>query len=175
MTAVEVYELTTQGGASDFARLIAVVDAFGPWCLIGGLAVNCYVEPVYTLDADLVVIAASLPDVSERLRQKGFTIETHQHSVNATALKSELRIQFTTDPRYQDFPARSVPATVLGVPVRIASLDDVAQGKLWAYADPRRRFTKRKKDELDLIRLAEAFPRLRSSYPTELQNMIDRG
>jgi hypothetical protein len=68
-----------------------------------------------------------------------------------------------------------VPATVLGVPVRIASLDDVAQGKLWAYADPRRRFTKRKKDELDLIRLAEAFPRLRSSYPTELQNMIDRG
>ncbi len=77
MTAVEAYELVTQGGATDFARLIAACEAFGPYCLIGGLAVNCFVEPVYTMDADIVV----------------------PHSPNAMTPVSQLRIQFTTDDR----------------------------------------------------------------------------
>ncbi|HYL35637.1 MAG TPA: hypothetical protein VEV17_06980 [Bryobacteraceae bacterium] len=65
-----------------------------------------------------------------------------------------MRIQFTTDERYQAFLARSVDAEVLGVRVKVAWLEDVVQGKLWAYSDSRRRLSKRKKDELDLIRLA---------------------
>ena len=150
MTAVEAFELITQGGATDFARVIAACESFGPYCLIGGLAVNCYVEPVYTLDADLVMIAASLPALTADLREKGFKTEGHAHSVNATAAGSDLRIQFTTDQRYQAFLTRSVDAKVLGIRVRVASLGDVTQGKLWAYGDPRRRLSKRKKDELDL-------------------------
>ncbi len=156
MTALEAYELTTKGGATDFARLIQACESFGPYCLIGGLAVNCYVEPVYTLDADIVS-------------------ELHPYSLNALAPGSELRIQFTMDERYQGFPARSVEAEVLGVRAKIACLEDVTQGKLWAYAAPQRRLSKRKKDELDLIRLAEAYPRLKSLYPIELQNQIERG
>src|SRR6266478_6399607 len=70
MTAVEAYELTTRGGATDFARLITMCEAFGPYCLIGGLAVNSYVEPVYTLDADLVVIASSLSRLSAHLQEQ---------------------------------------------------------------------------------------------------------
>ncbi len=175
MTAVEAFELTTQGGATDFARLIAACESFGPYCLIGGLAVNCYVEPVYTLDADLVTIAASLPNLSAHLREQGFKIEEHAHSVNATAPGSDLRIQFTTDRRYQAFLAGAVEAKVLGIQVRAASLEDVTQGKLWAYSDPQRRLSKRKKDELDLIRLAEAYPELKSLYPDELREQIDRG
>ena len=62
---------------------------------------------------------------------------------------------------------------MLGTSVRIACLKDVAQGKLWAYADPQRRLSKRKKDELDLIRLAEAFPELKSLYPEELRAQFD--
>jgi hypothetical protein len=154
MTALEAYELTTQGGATDFARLIGACESFGPYCLIGGLAVNCYVEPVYTLDADVVV---------------------HPHSLNALSTASKLRIQFTTDERYQSFPARSVEAEVLGVRVKIACLADVTQGKLWAYGDSARRLSKRKKDELDLIRLAEAYPQLRDLYPTDLREQIERG
>jgi hypothetical protein len=64
VTAVEAYELTTKGGATDFARLIEACKSFGPYCLIGGLAVNCYVEPVYTLDADIVVNASGLSELS---------------------------------------------------------------------------------------------------------------
>jgi hypothetical protein len=175
MTAVEAYELTTRGGATDFARLVAACESFGPYCLIGGLAVNCYVEPVYTLDADLVVIASGLADLAANLVKQGFQTEEHAHSLKVLAPGSELRIQFTTDERYQAFLTRSTEAEVLGTRVRVACLEDVTRGKLWAYGDPRRRLSKRKKDELDLIRLAEAYPELRSLYPDELQQQLDRG
>jgi hypothetical protein len=43
------------------------------------------------------------------------------------------------------------------------------------YGDPRRRLSQRKKDELDLIRLAEKYPHLKARYPLDLQQQIDRG
>ena len=175
MTAQEAYELTTHGGATDFARLIEACESFGPYCLIGGLAVNCYVEPVYTLDADVVVIAAGLAKLTAHLREQCFQIEEHPHSVNALAPGSQLRIQFTMDERYQEFVARSVEAEVLGVRAKVACLEDVTRGKLWAYSDPQRRLSKRKKDELDLIRLAESHPDLAFLYPTELREQLERG
>ena len=95
--------------------------------------------------------------------------------MNAMAPGSKLRIQFTTDERYQAFLARSAEAEVLGVRVRVACLEDITRRKLWAYSDPKRRLSKRKKDELDLIRLAEAYPGLRSLYPSELREQLDRG
>lgn len=153
MTALEAYELTTAGGGSDFARVIAACESFGPYCLIGGLAVNCYVEPVYTLDADLVMARPGAVPAPE----------------------SQLRIQFTTDARYQAFLSRAVEADVLGVRVKVACLEDVTQGKLWAYGDSRRRLSKRKKDELDLIRLAESYPVLKECYPSELREQLERG
>ncbi len=174
MTAAEVYELTTEGGATDFARIIRACEVFGPYCVIGGLAVNCFVEPVYTLDADIVVIASSLPRLSEYLQEQGFKIDNHPHSVNALAPESQLRIQFTTDERYQEFLARSIAADILGVGVRVACLEDITRGKLWAYGDSQRRLSKRKKDELDLIRLAESYPTLSSLYPSELREQLDR-
>lgn len=155
MTALEAYELTTKGGATDFARVIAACESFGPYCLIGGLAVNCYVDPVYTLDADLVV--------------------GHPPFRNLPEPGSELRIQFTTDARYQAFLGRSREMEVLGVRAKVACLEDVAHGKLWAYSDPQRRLSKRKKDELDLIRLAEAYPGLKSFYPKELLDQLAAG
>jgi hypothetical protein len=145
--AIEAYELTTGGSATDFARLVRACEPLGPYCLIGDLAVNCYAEPIYTLDAEIVVVAPP----------QGFKTE------------SQLRVQFVTDQRYQAFPARSVESNVLGIRVKVACLQDVTQGKLWAYSDPKRRLSKRKKDELDLIRLAEAYPELKALYPAELR------
>jgi len=101
-------------------------ESFGPYCLIGGLAVNCYVEPVYEPEAEIVA-ASRLPPLP-------------------LASRSDLRIQFTTDERYQAFLTRSAEGQVLGVPVRIACLGDIVRGKLWAYSDPQRRLSKRKKD-----------------------------
>jgi hypothetical protein len=152
--------------------VIAACETFAPYCLIGGLAVNCYVEPVYTLDAGIVVISQQLPALLAKLQEQGFKVETHAHSVNMQAPESDLRIQFTTDERYQTFLSRSSKCEVLGLSVVVACLEDVTRGKLWAYQDPQRRLNKRKKDELDLIRLAEAYPELKSLYPKELLEQI---
>jgi hypothetical protein len=172
MTAAEAFELVTQGGASDFEAAVAICAELGPYCLIGGLAVNCYVEPVYTLDADLVIVSKALESVNARLVQSGFAVERFPHSWNAHRGDSDLRLQFTLDARYQSFLPRAVEKTVLGIPVRVAGLEDIVQGKLWAWADPQRRLTKRKKDELDLLRLAEAFPGLAAQYPSELRSQF---
>ena len=166
MTAVEVFELTTSGGASDFARVIELCSRLGPYCLIGGLAVNCFVDPVYTLDADLVLVSDAV-DVAAHL-----LADAAPHSLNAQAKPSELRIQFTLDERYQAFVNRSTQREVLGTPVQVAQLEDIVQGKLWAWSDPARRLAKRKKDELDLIRLAEAYPELISTYPPALRDLL---
>jgi hypothetical protein len=175
VTAAEAYDLTTQGGASDFARVIEACRAFGPYCVIGGLAVNCYVEPVYTLDADIVLVAAHVSALRAHLEEQGFRVEKHVHSVNAFAPGSQLRIQFTTGERYQEFLSRSRDAEIFGLPAKVARLEDVAQGKLWAYRDPNGGLSTRKKDELDLIRLAESYPSLKSLYPAELVHQIERG
>jgi len=47
------------------------------------------------------------------------------------------------------------------------------QGKLWAWSDPARRLAKRKKDELDLIRLAEAYPDLVTQFPPALRALLE--
>jgi hypothetical protein len=172
VTAAEAYDLTTRGGTGDFAQVIAGCETFPPYCLIGGLAVNCYVEPVYTLDADIVAISQQLPPLLARLQEQGFKLEAHTHSVNAQASDSDLRIQFTTDERYQSFLSRSEKREVFGLIVSVACLEDVVRGKLWAYDDGQRRLSKRKKDELDLIRLAEAHPELKSLYPRELLELL---
>ena len=94
------------------------------------------------------------------------------HSLNARAPESDLRLQFTTDPRYQAFPKRATEREVLGILLPVAALDDVVQGKLWAYSDAERRLTKRKKDELDLLRLAEKYPQLKNKYPIQLRDQL---
>jgi len=48
------------GHGSDLRLALEALHATGqPFCLIGGLAVNHYVEPVVTLDADFAVAAAA--------------------------------------------------------------------------------------------------------------------
>jgi hypothetical protein len=172
MTASEVYESVTGSGSSDFAILVTILNKHGSWCLIGGLAVNCYVEPVYTLDADVVVISAALPAIKDELIAEGFAVEEFPHSFNARMPGSDLRIQFSLDPRYQDFPKQARVAEVLGQRVPVASLDDVIRGKIWAWSDEKRRATKRKKDELDLMRILEKYPETRDSMPEAIKNQV---
>jgi hypothetical protein len=131
VTAVEAYELITQGGPTDFARLIAACESFGPYCLIGGLAVNCYVELVYTLDADVVVLTpnpfqSSGPPAPARLRDRRTLA-----SIERAGSGKQTRFHFTTDERHQPFLARSVAAEVLGVRVSIACLERWCRDDEW--------------------------------------------
>src|SRR5213080_616855 len=114
MTATEIFESVTNGGSSDFALLVRFLNQHGPWCLIGGLAVNCYVEPVFTIDADVVVVSSALKTIKADLEDGGFALESFPHSLNASMPGSELRIQFTLDPRYQEFLEGTDVREVLG-------------------------------------------------------------
>src|SRR6267142_2731346 len=172
MTASEVFESVTGSGSSDFALLASILNKHGNWCLIGGLAVNCYVEPVYTLDADIVVAAAKIDSIRQDLATAGFSIQEFAPSINAQMKGSELRIQLSTDPRYQDFLIDTLLMEVLAEQVPVAALSKLVQGKLWAWKDESRRPTKRKKDELDLMRILEAYPETRSLMPEEISKQV---
>jgi len=172
MTATEVFESITNGGSSDFALLVQILALHVPWCLIGGLAVNCYVEPAYTLDAVIVVVSGQLKSIERELLAAGFTLESFEHSLNAKMQGSDMRIQFTLDSRYQSFLNNAEVGNVLGQRVPIAALADVVQGKIWAWQDLRRRPSKRKKDELDLMRILEAYPEMRESMPDEIRRQV---
>ena len=143
MTATEIFESVTNGGASDFAEVVAVLNRNKPWCLIGGLAVNCYVEPVYTMDVDLVVVAMKLAEIGRTLEAQGFDVSLFEHPMNARRPASKLNIQFTTDSRYQDFLANTSQREVLGLRVPVASLENIIRGKVWACQDPNRRSGKK--------------------------------
>jgi hypothetical protein len=172
MTESEIFESVTSGGSSDFATLVNILSEHGSWCLIGGLAVNCYVEPVYTLDADIVVVSSELPGIQSDLVKARFHLEQVQHSLSAQVPGSDLRIQLRLDPRYQEFLATSQDFEVLDQRVPVASLNDVVRGKIWAWSDTQRRASKRKKDELDLMRILEAYPEMRPVMPSEIRALV---
>jgi hypothetical protein len=171
MTAAQIYESVTNGGTSDFSDVVAILDQQRPWCLVGGLAVNCYVEPVYTVDVDLVAVAANLSQIEAQLKVAGFKVERFAHSMDAQRAGSKLNIQFTTDARYQSFLADATERDVLGMNVPVATLQNIVRGKVWAWQDTNGRLSKRKKDELDLIRIAEAYPDTRRLIP---ENIIEQ-
>jgi hypothetical protein len=141
------------------------------YCLIGGMAVNAYVEPVVSLDLDVVVGGKDLDKLCEAAAKKAFRIERYEHSVNLTLAGSDLRIQLQTDMRYQDFIARAQSKKVLGYRLKVAAIEDVLKGKTWAYLDETRRRSKRQKDLADIIRIVEAYPRLRRRLPSEIKSL----
>ena len=86
---------------------------------------------------------------------------------------SQLRIQFTVDQRYQEFLADTKTFKVLGEQIPVASLENIVRGKAWAWSDPKCRLSKRKKDELDLIRIAERYPELRNMMPPAIRGQLE--
>src|SRR3970282_26 len=103
------------------------------YCLIGGLAVNAYAEPVVSLDLDLVIAIEATDKFLENV-QTIFSVERFPHSLNLSTDKSDLRIQIQTDERYQDFLSRSSKKEVMGYEMKVAAIEDVLQGKVWAYS-----------------------------------------
>lgn len=146
-----------------FLRILE--ETKSPYCIIGGLAVNAYVEPVVSLDLDIVVAMEDIEEVCKAAKHKGLRVEKFEHSVNLTSPKSDLRVQLQTDVRYQEFISRSRTKQVLGYRMKVATMEDVLQGKVWAYLDEERRKSKRQKDLADIMRLVEAYPELERRIP----------
>jgi len=171
MTEQEFFAGIT-GHDSDLVRALAAFRACGqPFCLIGGLAINHYAEPVVTLDAGFAV--AESEGLVEALRAQGFSVEEFPHSLNARLPGSRLRIRASLNSRYADFPERAIAGTVFGLQMPVAKLDDLVQAKLWAFQDLARRASKRAKDRADLIRLCETYAEVVALIPVGLIPEVD--
>lgn len=173
MTHKAFYDWQTAGGGGDVSRLIAVLERLDvPWCVIGGLAVNHWAaEPVVTADVDVVIALERVDEAVAALEAEGFRSERIPWSVNLQG-GSRVGIQISTEERYRAYPSRAVAADVWGILMRVASLVDTLQGKLAAYADPRRRPSKRRKDLLDILRLLEAHPELEPRVPASVREKL---
>ncbi len=141
------------------------------YCIIGGLAVNAYVEPVVSLDLDIVIAAEATEDLT-RAAGDVFSISRYPHSINLHSELSDLRIQIQTDVRYQAFIGSAAAQNILGYEMNVASIENVLQGKIWAYCDEQKRQSKRQKDLADIMRLTESFPNLAERLPESIKAMI---
>jgi hypothetical protein len=162
-------------GRSDIIQLLLdiLAETESRYCLIGGLAVNAYVDPVVSLDVDIVIAAENVEATSIAAKARGLKVESFERSVNISSPRSDLRIQLQIDPRYQDFIPRGELKDVLGYEMRVAKLEDVLQGKVWAYLDRTRRRSKRQKDLADILRIIEAHPQLAAELPRSLNEELE--
>jgi hypothetical protein len=173
MTGKTFLNRVTNGQTDVVALLLNLLKQTGAdYCIIGGLAVNAYAEPVVSLDLDLVIVTDKVQALCEAAHSKGLKIERFEHSINLSLSGSDLRIQIQTDPRYQEFIPHAVERTVLGYTMAVAALEDVLRGKIWAYRDEQRRKSKRQKDLADILRVVETHPELKSQLPPEVESQV---
>lgn len=170
----QFYDWQTAGGGGDVSLLVATLEQREiAWCMIGGLAVNHWAkEPMATADVDLVIALERVEEAVKALRAAGFTAKKFKWSVNLKG-RSKVSVQISTEEVYREFPARSVPADIHGILMRVASLADTLQGKILAWRDPERRASKRQKDFTDIMRLVEAHPKLKKLLPADVAAKIE--
>lgn len=174
MTGKTFLNRVAKGETDVVALLLSLLEQTGAaYCVIGGLAVNAYAEPVVSLDLDLVIITDKIQALCETASSKGVKIEQFEHSINLSVPGSDLRIQIQTDPRYQEFIPRAVQRDILGYRMAVAALEDVLRGKTWAYRDEQRRKSKRQKDLADILRIVETHPECRDQVPPEIRSQVE--
>jgi hypothetical protein len=173
VTGRQFYDWQTAGGGGDVLLLVETLEREEvSWCVIGGLAVNHWAEePLATADVDLVIATDQIEKAVQALEAAGFHSKRFEWSINFTG-HSDVRVQISTEPVYQSFPSKAVPADVHGILMRVASLEDTLQGKVLAWRDSQRRPSKRQKDLLDITRLVEAHPDLASLLPADLAERL---
>jgi hypothetical protein len=172
MRASTFWKAVTVDRSNFLETLVDLLESNGiRYCVIGGQGVNAYVEPLVSLDLDLVIAVAQLAQAEDLLRAR-FEVESFPHSLNIAAPESKLRVQIQTDPRYFPFVERASKREVLEIELPVAALPDILQGKIWAASDQTRRPSKRRKDVLDIERILEHYPDLRSSVPREITDQI---
>ncbi|MDI6757253.1 MAG: hypothetical protein QME32_04445 [Endomicrobiia bacterium] len=172
MTGKEFFEKTTHtksGFIDDFFSLLKEKQV--EHCVIGGLAVNAYTEPVVTLDLDIVIAARKAKELAEELKKR-YTVKEFPHSINVYSEKSDLRIQIQTAPELQKCLDNAAEKEVLGYKLPVASIEDVFESKIIAATEPERRESKRMKDHSDILRLIEVKPELKKLLPDDLRDIL---
>jgi hypothetical protein len=161
--------------------VVAVLEAAGtPYAVIGGVAMQMLSkQPRTTLDIDVAVRTfAEIP--RDGLVKAGFVHEGRQaHSDNWRApgdapLAHRIAVQFSAQDVGIDVAvSRARAIDVGGFQLRLASPADMLVLKLAAAEEPSQRASKRRQDLLDVVTLAEEYPRVAAHLP-DLQLRVDR-
>ena len=107
MTKKEFLKAVSNGKIDILQIFLDTISAVGTdYCVIGGLAVNAYAEPVVSLDLDIIIATKDIEIVCD-VASKHFKVQRFAHSINLSSSESDLRIQLQTDSRYQDFIPRA--------------------------------------------------------------------
>ncbi len=172
MQALDFWKEITVDKANFLEQFTSLLNTHAiRFCVIDGQAVNAYVEPLVSLDLDVVVATDQVDSVLGLLRAH-FVVKPFPHSLNVEMAGSDLRVQIQNDVRYSDFVARAEMRDVLGLALPVAALEDVMRGKVWAAQDPGRRGSKRQKDFADIARIIESYPDLRVLVPDDILRRI---
>jgi len=151
---------------ADFASLLSVLSTTKtPYAMIGGVAVQLYVEePRFTSDVDLAI--ASFDDVPiEALQDAGFKhTGTYEHSINWKGPGGTI-VQFSSEPWFSDLVSDAQRIQTKRGELSVADLPDLFLSKLKAAEEPRRRPSKRMTDLIDLRTMLDEHPNLLEHYP----------
>jgi hypothetical protein len=99
MTGKEFLNSLAKGKSDILQQLLGILTETGSgYCVIGELAVNAYVEPVVSLDVDIVVAVHDLETVANAAKEHELKVDRFEHSIHISGPGSDLRIQIQTDP-----------------------------------------------------------------------------
>lgn len=153
-------------------RLLGLMHANGiRYCVIGGLAVSAYAEPLVGLELDLIVANYQLGRF-ESLLASAFLVRRSPRFIEITAPDSGVRVNVWTESRFAEFVDRAQPRTVLEIELPVAALEDVFAATVWNASDLSRSPVKRQRDLVDLARLLQAYPKYSSRVPPAVKGQL---
>src|ERR1051325_1685509 len=93
MQALTFWKTITMDQSNLLETLISLLKEQGiRYCVIGGQAVNAYVEPLVSLDLDLAVAVDQMEEAAALL-ESHFDVRPFPHSLNIGMPGSDLRVQ----------------------------------------------------------------------------------
>lgn len=173
MTHREIFD-SAVGGSGALKQIIDILAVNVDYCLIGGTAINYYVEPIYTGEVNFVISPNDKIKILKALQGAGIDFKDDDTCISIPVPKtSRLTIYINTDSRYQGFMANTHAGLLFDeFKVQLAALEDLIQGKIWSLEDSCRKVSKQFKDQADLCRIVENYPKLIKLLPIYLQEII---
>jgi hypothetical protein len=172
VTALQYFKSVTSDKSNLLERFLKLLeDNSIHYCLIGGAAVSAYVEPLVSLDFDLVVTDYQVGRFTSLLANT-FVVKRGPRLIEITAPNSRLRVNVHTDSRLAEFVERSGVRNVFDMSLPVARIEDVLSALVRAFEDTTRSAAQRRQDLMDMARLLELSPRLRSLVPGAIQQRL---
>lgn len=165
MQALQFLKTVTADKSNLLERLLKLLnDNNIQYCVIGGVAVSAFVEPIVSLDFDLVITSYQMGRF-ESLLASTFIVRRSSRIIEITTADSRLRANVYTESRYAPFVERAERRTVFDLNLPVARLEDVLLAKVWAWQDTSRKPALRLYDLADIARLLESYPKLQPQVP----------